>query len=56
MKELWTEFLNALLALAGYFCIGYGCWMIWHPLAYLWAGILLCSVASGASGGKGADK
>lgn len=48
MKKIVQELFSAGLALCGYFLIGYGCWLIWHPLAYVFAGVLLCVMATGA--------
>lgn len=49
MNKTIKELICAGLALCGYSLVGYGCWLIWHPLAYIFGGVLLCVMAGGAS-------
>jgi hypothetical protein len=37
--------LNGILILAGLACIGYGLYQIWHPLAWLYAGVVVMFIA-----------
>ena len=33
------------LACIGVSCIGYGCYLAWHPLGWLWAGAVFIGIA-----------
>lgn len=41
--------LDDALALAGVLFIDVGCWLIWPPLAWIWAGLVLLGLGLGTA-------
>lgn len=55
MQEILNDLIAAGVRILGYLAVGFGAWLIWPPLAWLWSGLVLNAIASQMSHGNDAE-